>query len=206
MSGPEECVLKPNEWWNIELTFIQEDMTGVNGSQIAIGDPTYRTPQEGYHRFIRRSLLSKLAFWNLWNRLWEHPLRHHQKDIYQYKKYFRNWRKVWMYPARRTTSGMITIRKHGIRIDWRQFPSERVLRHPPIWGHLKPGESEQVEFLFHAQGRQRIETTAVCVVEGGLEYEIKLLGESSLIDFKLSTQLLDFNEVLLMKLFLKNFL
>lgn len=36
---------------------------------------------------------------------------------------------------------------------------------------------------------------AVCVVEGGPEYELKMIGDSSYIDYKVSTNLISFGEV-----------
>ena len=66
----------------------------------------------------------------------------------------------------------------------------------PMNGSLAPGESETVEFVFHAILGQKVRTMAVCSVDGGPEYEVQLTGDSSLIDFSLSTNVLDYGNAI----------
>ena len=58
----------------------------------------------------------------------------------------------------------------------------------PLSGHLQPNEEEQVEFIFNAVASTRFKTKAVCNVEGGPNppVEVNLLGEASLIDYKIT--------------------
>ena len=65
----------------------------------------------------------------------------------------------------------------------------------PVSGLLQPGESEVVEFTFYAGNGLTYEAKAVCSVEGGPNYEVPLSGESSYVDYKLSTTELDFGEI-----------
>lgn len=62
----------------------------------------------------------------------------------------------------------------------------------PLSGYLEPGQNENVEFVFNAFTGNSIKTTAVCHVEGGPNYEVTLMGNSSLIDYTLSSNKIDF--------------
>lgn len=54
----------------------------------------------------------------------------------------------------------------------------------PLSGHLQPGEEEQIEFIFNAITKKK--TKAVCNVEGGPPVEVTLLGDCSLISYKIT--------------------
>ncbi len=56
----------------------------------------------------------------------------------------------------------------------------------PLSGHLQPNEEEQVEFIFNAVSSTRFKTKAVCNVEGGHPVEVTLLGDASLIHYKIT--------------------
>jgi len=62
----------------------------------------------------------------------------------------------------------------------------------PLSGKLDPAEVEEVEFIYNAQGGNLFRATALCHVEGGPNYEVKLEGDSSLIGGKISEKELDF--------------
>lgn len=62
-------------------------------------------------------------------------------------------------------------------------------------GSLNPGEIDDVEFVYNAFGGQKMKTTAVCHVDGGPNYEVILIGDSSLISYKISAKNIDFGEV-----------
>eukprot|EP00290_Baffinella_frigidus_P024129 CAMPEP_0180264518 /NCGR_PEP_ID=MMETSP0987-20121128/45852_1 /TAXON_ID=697907 /ORGANISM="non described non described, Strain CCMP2293" /LENGTH=226 /DNA_ID=CAMNT_0022234809 /DNA_START=36 /DNA_END=713 /DNA_ORIENTATION=+ len=55
----------------------------------------------------------------------------------------------------------------------------------PTRGFLLPGQSEDYEFVFYGHANHKYKTVAVCEVQGGPEYEVKLEGEASSIQFKL---------------------
>lgn len=65
----------------------------------------------------------------------------------------------------------------------------------PMKGHLAPGESEQIEFIYHSTKESKHELLACCTIEGGPEYEMKLIGESSHIEYALNRYSLDFGTV-----------
>ena len=65
----------------------------------------------------------------------------------------------------------------------------------PLSGFLQPGESENVEFIFNSVVNHKVKAVAVCHVEGGPDYEVSLEGDSSLISYKISTNLLELGEV-----------
>jgi hydrocephalus-inducing protein len=65
----------------------------------------------------------------------------------------------------------------------------------PLSGFLQPGECENVEFIFNSVVNHKVKAVAVCHVEGGPDYEVSLEGDSSLISYKISTNLLELGEV-----------
>lgn len=65
----------------------------------------------------------------------------------------------------------------------------------PVSGILKEGETETVEFTFYAGHGLKYNGIAVCSVEGGPDYQVPLVGESSFVSYKLSTNELDFGEL-----------
>jgi hypothetical protein len=76
------------------------------------------------------------------------------------------------------------------------IPVNQVFDILPIRSYLKPGESEDIEFVYYGHSNRRFKGLTVCEVEGGPEYEISLLGEASQVGFKLDHSLLDFGKVL----------
>ena len=64
---------------------------------------------------------------------------------------------------------------------------EQVFDILPLHGGLQPGESETVQFTFHGHTGIATEVTAVCRVEGGPAYQLRLMGESSLVQYRIST-------------------
>jgi hydrocephalus-inducing protein len=73
----------------------------------------------------------------------------------------------------------------------------------PIQGRLEPGESQTVTVTYQGvtdrndkSSETKSEATAVCMVEGGPEYEVNLLGESAPLKFDLSDRDLDFGDIL----------
>jgi hydrocephalus-inducing protein len=62
----------------------------------------------------------------------------------------------------------------------------------PIRSFLKPGQSEDVEFVFYGHANHKYKATAVCEVQGGPEYEMKLDGEASSIQYKFDKTSIDF--------------
>eukprot|EP00667_Euglena_gracilis_P000008 EG_transcript_8 len=62
----------------------------------------------------------------------------------------------------------------------------------PIRGHLRPGDSERIEFLYQGQAQRKLRATAICAVEGGPDYRVNLIGEASSIQFKLDKTTLEF--------------
>jgi len=65
----------------------------------------------------------------------------------------------------------------------------------PISGTLQPGESEQVTLTFYGHSNIGSEVTAVCKVEGGPSYEIRLCGEASLVDYKFDSLKIDYDRI-----------
>ena len=76
------------------------------------------------------------------------------------------------------------------------IPVNQVFDILPIRSCLKPGESEDIEFVYYGHSNRRFKGLTVCEVEGGPEYEISLLGEASQVGFKLDHSLIDFGKVL----------
>jgi hydrocephalus-inducing protein len=65
----------------------------------------------------------------------------------------------------------------------------------PVSGILHPGETETVEFTFYAGHGIKYNGIAVCSVDGGPDYQVPLVGESSFVSYNLSTQEIDFGEI-----------
>jgi hydrocephalus-inducing protein len=65
----------------------------------------------------------------------------------------------------------------------------------PVSGILLPGQTETVEFTFYAGHGMKYNGIAVCSVDGGPDYQVPLMGESSFVSHRLSTYELDFGEV-----------
>ncbi|NXF97015.1 HYDIN protein, partial [Eubucco bourcierii] len=61
----------------------------------------------------------------------------------------------------------------------------------PLQGVLQPGQSQQATFSFFGHPNVVASATALCQVEGGPSYEVKLSGEASLISYLLDSTELD---------------
>jgi hydrocephalus-inducing protein len=77
----------------------------------------------------------------------------------------------------------------------KSLPINEVFDILPVSGRLEPGQTENVEFTFQAGHGLLYNGIAVCSVDGGPDYEVPIIGESSFVDFKLSTQELDYGEI-----------
>ncbi|XP_035521672.1 hydrocephalus-inducing protein homolog [Morone saxatilis] len=62
----------------------------------------------------------------------------------------------------------------------------------PIYGHLQPGDQQQVTFSFYGHENVSREVVAQCLVEEGPTYEIKLRGEASVLSYSLDSTHIDF--------------
>jgi hydrocephalus-inducing protein len=75
------------------------------------------------------------------------------------------------------------------------LPINEVFDILPVSGRLEPGQTENVEFTFQAGNGLLYNGVAVCSVDGGPDYEVPIVGESSYVAFKLSTEELDYGEI-----------
>lgn len=66
--------------------------------------------------------------------------------------------------------------------------SVQVFRILPLSGVLQPGERQEVFFTFTGHLNTMAQVTALCHVEGGPTYEVKLTGEASRVSFSLSAR------------------
>ena len=87
-------------------------------------------------------------------------------------------------------SSSSTLNSSVMRLDPAQ-PVNAVFDILPIRSVLKPGESEDVEFVFYGHANHKYKATALCEVEGGPEYEVKLDGEASSIQYKFDKTSID---------------
>ncbi|XP_054864966.1 hydrocephalus-inducing protein homolog [Amphiprion ocellaris] len=62
----------------------------------------------------------------------------------------------------------------------------------PMYGHLQPGDQQQVTFYFYGHENASREVVAQCHVDDGPTYEVKLRGEASVISYNLDSTHLDF--------------
>ncbi|XP_068021953.1 hydrocephalus-inducing protein homolog [Melanerpes formicivorus] len=62
----------------------------------------------------------------------------------------------------------------------------------PLYGLLQPGQSQQVTFSFFGHPNVVACARALCRVQGGPSYELRLRGEASLLSYHLDTTELDF--------------
>jgi hydrocephalus-inducing protein len=63
----------------------------------------------------------------------------------------------------------------------------------PMRGTLQPGQTEDIEFVFHGHSEgSKVKAMAVCEVEGGPSYQVPLHGEASSVVYALDTSEVDF--------------
>jgi len=77
----------------------------------------------------------------------------------------------------------------------KDVPINEVFDILPVSGILKEGETETVEFTFYAGHGMMYNGIAVCSVDGGPDYQVPLVGESSFVSYKLSANEIDFGEI-----------
>ncbi|XP_035827636.1 hydrocephalus-inducing protein [Aplysia californica] len=64
----------------------------------------------------------------------------------------------------------------------------------PLYGCLQPGDTEQVTFTFYGHADIWGEVKAICEVEGGPTYELKMTGEASLVEYEFNTKEIDYGK------------
>ena len=64
----------------------------------------------------------------------------------------------------------------------------------PLYGTLQPGDTEQVTFTFYGHADVWGQVKAVCEVEGGPTYELKMTGEASLVEYEFNTKEIDYGK------------
>ena len=101
----------------------------------------------------------------------------------------------FMQPPGTSQSNAIGFSRDSMRLNNKSVPINEIFDILPLSGALEPGSEEQVEFVYNAMGGQRFKTQAICHVDGGPEYEVNLLGDSSLISYRLSTNLIELGDV-----------
>lgn len=77
----------------------------------------------------------------------------------------------------------------------KEVPINEVFDILPVSGVLMEGETETVEFTYYAGHRMKYNGIAVCSVDGGPDYQVPLVGESSFVSYKLSVNEIDFGEI-----------
>jgi hydrocephalus-inducing protein len=77
----------------------------------------------------------------------------------------------------------------------KQLPINEVFDILPVSGRLEPGDTENVEFTYQAGNGLLYNGVAVCSVDGGPDYEVPITGDSSVVQFRLSTTELDYQEI-----------
>ncbi|KAK3085440.1 hypothetical protein FSP39_003318 [Pinctada imbricata] len=64
----------------------------------------------------------------------------------------------------------------------------------PLYGTLRPGDTEQVTMTFYGHADIDGEVKAICEVEGGPTYEVILRGQASLVEYKFDNKEIDFGK------------
>ncbi|XP_076808093.1 hydrocephalus-inducing protein homolog isoform X2 [Clavelina lepadiformis] len=64
----------------------------------------------------------------------------------------------------------------------------------PLYGTLEPGETQRVTFTYYGHADVSCNARAICEVQGGPKYEVKLQGEASLIEYKFDKAIVDFGK------------
>ncbi|XP_074644164.1 hydrocephalus-inducing protein homolog [Tubulanus polymorphus] len=64
----------------------------------------------------------------------------------------------------------------------------------PLYGHLAPGDTEQVTLTFFGHADIWSKAKAICEVEGGPTYEIDLKGEASLVEYRFDCTDIDYEK------------
>ena len=77
----------------------------------------------------------------------------------------------------------------------KHLPINEVFDILPVSGILQPNQTENVEFTFYAGNGLTYNGMAVCSVDGGPDYDVPITGSSHTVNYKLSTNSLDYGEV-----------
>ena len=64
----------------------------------------------------------------------------------------------------------------------------------PLYGNLRPSESQQFQFSFYGHPHIIAEATAVCSINGGPDYEISLKGQASVMHYSFNQTVIDFGK------------
>ena len=64
----------------------------------------------------------------------------------------------------------------------------------PLYGTLKPGDTEQITLTFFGHSDMASRARAVCEVEGGPRYEIELKGDASLVQYHFDCLEIDYGK------------
>jgi hypothetical protein len=75
-------------------------------------------------------------------------------------------------------------------------PPSHVFDVLPVRSLISPGQHEDVEFTMLSTTNTKLQTTVICVVEGGPEYKFPIQGESSNVAFELDKSVIDFGKVI----------
>ena len=75
-------------------------------------------------------------------------------------------------------------------------PPSHVFDVLPVRSLIAPGHHEDVEFTMLSTTNTKLQTTVLCVVEGGPEYKFPIQGESSNVAFELDKSVMDFGKVI----------
>lgn len=87
-----------------------------------------------------------------------------------------------------------TLLKTNISDNKGELGLEEIFDILPLYGSLKPGDTEQVTLTFFGHGDIRCKSKALCIVEGGPTYELNLNGEASLISYSFDCLDIDFGK------------
>ena len=77
----------------------------------------------------------------------------------------------------------------------KMLPINEVFDILPVSGVLMPGQTETVEFTYYAGHGLTYTGIAFCRFDGGPDYEVPIVGESSFVSYKLSATELDYAEI-----------
>ena len=73
----------------------------------------------------------------------------------------------------------------------RFLPFPQVFDILPLHGLLLPGQSQQVQLTFYGHAGIATEVMALCRVEGGPTYQLRLSGEASGVEYRFSSRHID---------------
>ncbi|XP_066051038.1 LOW QUALITY PROTEIN: hydrocephalus-inducing protein homolog [Chamaea fasciata] len=105
----------------------------------------------------------------------------------------RTWEKYYVPPGLEGVTFFMDL-------GYTPLETEKVFSTLPVSGVLQPGETQQASFTFFGLLDTIARVTALCHVEGGPTYKVKLTGEASRVSYLLSSREIDcglqmFNEI-----------